>query len=133
MKKLTFMILVAMIATAISCKKDEVKPVASFTTSVDSVYLNYDCITCKVSATADSIVLTNNSTNADSYVWVMPNGTRISTTSKSSTTIRFNYYDGYDAATYNDCLWKDATITLKAFKGTDSSSVSKVIKLRGCD
>jgi hypothetical protein len=134
MKKVTLMILVAMIATAISCKKDEVaKPVASFTTSVDSVEVVYYCVACKVTSKADSIVLTNNSTDADSYVWVMPNGTRISTTSNTPKTVKFNYYEGYNASIYNDCVWRDATITLKAFKGTDSSSVSKTFKLRGCD
>jgi hypothetical protein len=137
MKKITLMILVAMIATAISCKKEEAeiaeKPVASFTTSVDSVEVVYYCITCKVTSKADSIVLTNNSTDADRYVWVMPNGRSTSTTSKAPKTVRFNYYEGYNASIYNDCVWRDATITLKAFKGTDSSSVSRTFKLRGCD
>jgi hypothetical protein len=128
MKKVTLMILVAMIAIAISCKKEEIaKPVASFTTSVDSVYANYLVLAvAKTSAIADAVVCTNNSTNADTYVWYSTlNNTRDTVSNMNSKT--FQYFYKYSCGVWD---LRD-TITLTAIKGTEKSSYSKIIIVDG--
>jgi hypothetical protein len=128
MKKITLMILVAMIATAISCKKDEVaKPIASFTTSVDSVYANYLVLAvARTTATAGAVVCTNNSTNADTYIWHSTlNNTRDTVSNKNNKI--FEYYYKYSCGAWD---LRD-TITLTAIKGTDKSTSSKIIIVDG--
>jgi hypothetical protein len=128
MKKVTLMILVAMIATAISCKKDEVaKPVASFTTSVDSVYAIYPIlVVTRTSALASSVICANNSTNADTYVWHSTlNNTRDTVSNMNSKTFQYFYK-------YSCGLWSlRDTITLTAIKGTEKSAYSKIIIVNG--
>lgn len=137
MKKtvLAFMTVVAIFAMA--CEKKEentAKLTSSFTTSVDSLILQYGIIKepavpaagARIATQADSIILTNTSVNADSYVWELPNGETIETTSKDPITVEFHSskFKGLK------CGWdNNGTITLKAKKGTTSSTSSKVIKL----
>ncbi|HMV03006.1 MAG TPA: hypothetical protein PLJ37_02510 [Chitinophagales bacterium] len=137
MKKtvLTFMTVVAILAMA--CEKKEentAKLTSSFTTSVDSVVLQYGVILvpsvvatgARIAEQAGTIILTNNSVNADSYVWELPNGETIETTSKDPIEVTFHEskFKGLN------CGWdNNGTITLKAKKGTTSSTSSKVIKL----
>ncbi len=137
MKKtvLTFMTVVAILA--IACEKKEentAKLTSSFTTSVDSVVLQYGVILvpsvvatgARIAEQAGTIILTNNSVNADSYVWELPNGETIETTSKDPIEVTFHEskFKGLN------CGWdNNGTITLKAKKGTTSSTSSKVIKL----
>ena len=122
------MIFIAMLATAISCKKDEVaKPVASFTTSVDSVYSVYlGPVSARTNAIAGAVVCTNNSTNADSYVWHSTlNNSTDSVSNKNSKT--FEYINMYSCG-----IWdlRD-TITLTAIKGTEKSTFIKIILVSG--
>jgi hypothetical protein len=128
MKKITLMIFVAMLATAISCKKEEIaKPVASFTTSVDSVYAVYlGPLFARTTAPADAVVCTNNSTNADTYVWHSTlNNTRDTVLNKNNKT--FEYLNRYSCVMWS---YRD-TITLTAIKGTDKSTFSKIIFVDG--
>lgn len=139
MKKITLTIFGAIVlaffaSISTSCKKDD--PVANFTMSADSVWLDYGCGSCKEKATSEYptfVTLTNTSENADSYIWTFPNGDTIQTTNKAPFQVSFNYYDGYNAAIYNDCNWNSANISLKAVKGKKSSTKSTTFKLNGCD
>lgn len=126
MKKLSIIIIVAMLATAISCKKDEVKPVASFTVNADSINA-VSIILTRTNGVANSLICTNTSINAEKYVWVSSRkGTRDTTTSTSTKTYEYYNWGGACPTTFS----LTDTITLIAIKGSDISSTSKVVRIK---
>lgn len=127
MKKLVTILLVAIFAATISCNKDEETPtpVASFTINTDSIYAQLVLVPLRTTTTANSLICTNTSMNADKYVWSSSlKGTNDTTTSNANKVYTYTNWD---------CeIWglRD-TITLTAIKGTVSSSTSKIIKIHG--